>query len=250
MRFKLLINPVLALMVVGGALTWHGNSTVQQGEQRTVKVIVSQLPTQDDVIPVEIIEARALSSAPNILEDVTYVLKNNSGKAITAVAVTKKIFYRESGTLAAHSLCSTVDFSFHPDMAGSKPFASSVEVPMEAPGPMTFEDGVVIESIKLKIEYIEYVGASSYGAGSEGERKIMSQREGAKKYKDFLRQNYSRAGRSLVNVVPLLEENANPEQLKLTPDESIGADRYRRYLLQTFRTKGSAEVERYIKLKE
>jgi hypothetical protein len=251
MRFKLLISAVLAMIVVGAALAFRSNSKIQQRtEQRTVKVVVNQLPARENRIPVEIIQAIATSSAPNVLDDVTYALKNNSGKAISAVAVIKKIFYRDNGRLVGLSLYSTVDFAFHPDIAGSKPFASKPEVPMEAAGPMSFEDGVVIEGVKLTIEYIEYVGASSYGVGSEGEHRIMSQREGAKKYKDLLRQNYSQAGRSLVTVVPLLEETPNPEQLKLTEDEILGADRYRRYLLKTFRTKGAAEVERYIKLKE
>jgi len=252
MRFKLIISPVLAMIVVGAALAFHGNSKTQQRteQQRNVRVVVNQLPAQWNRIPVEIIEATATSSAPNVLDDVSYALKNNSGKAISAVAVIKKIFYRDNGKLVGLSLYSTVDFAFHPDMTGSKPFASKPEVPMEAAGPMSFEDGVVIESVKLRIEYIEYVGSSSYGVGSEGEHRIMSQREGARKYKALLRQTYSQAGKSLVTVVPLLEENTNPEQLKLTEDEILGADRYRRYLLKTFRTKGAAEVEKYIKVNE
>jgi len=251
MRFKLLIGSVVAMIVVSATLAFHSNSKIQQRtEERTVRVVVNQLPAQENRIPVEIIQATATSSAPNILDDVRYALKNNSGKAISAVAVIKKVFYRDNGKLVGLSLYSTVDFAFHPDMTGSKPFASMPEVPMEAAGPMSFEDGVVIESVKLKIEYIEYVGSGSYGVGSEGEHRIMSQREGARKYKALLRQTYSQAGKSLVTVVPLLEENPNPEQLKLTEDEILGADRYRRYLLKTLRTKGAAEVEKYIKLKE
>src|SRR2546421_5487971 len=117
MRFKLLINPVLALMVAGAALTWRGNSKVQQPERvdGTVKVVLKQLPIQDDVIPVEIIQPVATSSAPNVLDDVTYFVKNNSGKTISAVAVTKRVLYRAGGKLVANTGCSTVDFLFHPD---------------------------------------------------------------------------------------------------------------------------------------
>lgn len=250
MSFRLLAGATLAMIFVGAAVAFRNNSKPQQSEQRSVKVVVNQVSDQDNVIPVEIIKATATSSAPNVLDDVTYILKNNSGKAISAVAVNKRILYRDNGKLIAHSLYSMIDFSFHPDFGDSKPFASNAQVPMEAAGPMTFEDGVVIEIVKLNIEYVQYVGANSYGAGSEGERRVASQREGAKKYKEFLQHNYSQAGRSLVTVVPFLEENANSEQLKLTQDETIGADRYRRFLLKTLRTKGAAEVERYIKLKD
>jgi len=249
MRFKLLINPVLALMVAGAALTWRSNSQIPQPEQRTVKVVVTQLPAQDKVIPVEIILPVATSSAPNVLDDVTYFLKNNSGKAISAVAVTKRILYREDGKLVGNTGCSTVDFLFHPDFP-SKPLASGAQVSMEAAGPTSFEDGTVIVSVTLKIDYVQYVDGSSYGAGSEGERTVLSLREGARKYKNFLRENYAKAGNSLVTVVPLLEQDTKLDQLKLTGLESEGAARYRLYLLKTFRTKGGAEIERYFKVRE
>ena len=121
---------------------------------------------------------------------------------------------------------------------------------MEASGPTSFEDGTVLVSVILKIDYIQYVDGSSYGAGSEGESTVLSAREGAKKYKNFLRENYAKAGKSLVTVVPLLEQDTKLDQLKLTGLESEGAARYRLYLLKTFRTKGGAEIERYIKVKE
>jgi hypothetical protein len=253
MRFRLLINPILVMVVICGGLTWlykPGNPTGVQQLERVdgpVKVVLKQLPVQDQVIPVEIIQPVATSSAPNVLDDVTYFVKNNSGKAISAVAVTKRILVREDGKLNAMTRCSTVDFLF-PDF-GSKPLASGEQVPMEAAGPTSFEDGTVVVSVTLKIDYVLYVDGSSYGAGSEGERTVLSQREGAKKYKNLLRENYAKAGKSLVTVVPLLEQE-RLDQLKLTESESVGADRYRLNLLKTFRTKGGAELERYIKVKE
>ena len=256
MRFKLLINPILVMIVVGGALTWRYKPSSPTGAQQpervdgTVKVVLKQLTVQDDVIPVEIIVPVATSSAPNVLDDVTYFLKNNSGKAISAVAVTKKILYREDGKLVANTHCSTVDFLFHPDFAGSKPLASGAQVRMDGPGPTSFEDGIVIVSVTLQIDYILYVDGSSYGAGSEGERTVLSQREGARKYKNLLRENYAKAGNSLVTVVPLLDQDTKLDQLKFTGSESEGAGRYRLYLLKTFRTKGGAEIERYFKVRE
>lgn len=249
MRFKLLINPVVGLMVVGGALTWRNNSIEQQSEQPTVKVVVTQLPAYDNIIPVEIIQPAVTSSAPNVLNDVTYFIKNNSGKGISAVAVTKRILDREDGKLVGNTDCSTIDFLFHPDFP-SKPLASGDQASMEAPGPTTFEEGTIIVSVTLKIDYVLYVDGSSYGAGSEGESTILSAREGAKKYKTFLRENYAKAGNSLVTIVPLLEQDTKLDQLKLTQSESAGAARYRLYLLKTFRTKGPAEIERYLKVKE
>lgn len=254
MRFKLLINPILVMIVVSIALTWRYTSSdltsVQQSEQvdGTVKVVLKQLPVQDHVIPVEIIAPEATSSAPNVLDDVTYFVKNNSGKAISAVAVTKRILYREDGKLVGNTDLSTVDFLFHPDFP-SKPLASGDQVHMDGPGPTSLADGTVIVSVILKIDYVQYMDGSSYGAGSDGERTVLSAREGAKKYKSFLRENYVKAGKSLVTVVPLLEQDTLGE-LKLTGSESEGAARYRLYLLKTFRTKGGPEIERYFKARE
>lgn len=250
MRPKLLMSAVIVLAAIAVALAWSinpkANLKVQEAKKREVKVLVKQLETEPNGVPVEIQET-ATSSAPNVLDDVTYVLKNNSGKPISAVAVTKKVLYRENGKLYKNLRYSMADFSFHPDMADAKPFMPSTQFPMESSGPMNFGEGTTIESVNLKIEYVEYVGAAPYGARTEGEQRIHSQRNGAKKYKAYLAKTFSEAGQSLVTVVPLLEEQSYPEELKLSEHENLGADRYRRYLLKTLRTKGPIEIEKTIK---
>lgn len=254
MRPKLLISAVIVIAAIGVALAWRidpkANLTVQEANQREVKVLVKQLETEPKGgIPVEIIQATATSSAPNVLDDVTYFLKNNSGKPISAVAVTKRVLYRENGKLYGNLRHSMVDFSF-PDLADEKPFMPNTQTPMEAAGPMDLGEGTIIESVKLKIEYVQYVGAAPYGVGTEGERQINSHRNGAKKYREYLAKTFSEAGQSLVTVVPLLEEQSYPEELKLSQGETPGANQYRRYLLKMLRTKGAADVEKALKFKK
>jgi hypothetical protein len=253
MRSKLLISAVIVMAAIGVALAWSTNPKVnpkvQEPKKHEVKILVKQLETKPNGVPVEIIQESAISSAPNILDDVTFALRNNSGKPISAVAVTKKVLYRQNGKLFGNLRYATVDFSFYPNMADAKPFMPNTQITMEAAGPMNFGEGTIIESVKLKIEYVQYVGAVPYGAGTEGEQRINSQRNGAKKYKEYLAKNFLEAGQSLVTVVPLLEQQAYPEELKLSQDENLGADRYRRYLLKTLRTKGAVEVEKALKLK-
>ena len=254
MRLKLLINAVIVMAAICIALAWrinpNANPKVQEAKNLEVKVVVQQIETTPNGVPVEIIQETARSSAPHVLDDVTFVLRNNSGKPISAVAVTKKVLYRENGKLYENLRYSMVDFSFLPDMADAKPFMPNTQTAMEAAGPMDFGEGTIIESVKLKIEYVQYIGATPYGAGTEGEQRIKSQRNGAKKYKEYLARNFSEAGQSLVTVVPLLEEQGYPEELKLSQDENVGADRYRRYLLKTLRTKGAVEVEKVLKVKK
>jgi hypothetical protein len=71
-------------------------------------------------------------------------------------------------------------------------------------------------------------------------------REGARRYKGWLAQEYSRAGKSLATILPVIEKTGVPEELKLDSDQTMGADRYRLQLLKTFKTKGAADVESYL----
>jgi hypothetical protein len=206
---------------------------------------VNQLAARHGVIPIEIIQPTIVSSAPNKLDDLTYILRNNSRKAVIALAVIKSISYEESGRVYAQSRYSTMDGAFHPDM-GERPFLAGSQTTMESAGPLSFEEGVLIKEITLTIEYVSYADQTAYGAGGEGERKINAMREGARRYKGWLAQEYSRAGKSLAALLPAIETHTVPEELKLNPDQTMGADRYRLQLLTTLRTKGAADVENYL----
>lgn len=118
---------------------------------------------------------------------------------------------------------------------------------MESAGPLSFDERVVIKEIILSLEYASYDDQTAYGAGGEGERRITAMREGARRYKNWLAQEYSRAGKSLTAIFPTLQTPGIPEALKLNADQTMGADRYRLNLLKTFKTKGAADVENYLK---
>ena len=60
-------------------------------------------------------------------------------------------------------------------------------------------------------------------------------------------QEYTRAGKSLAAILPTIQAPGIPEALKLDADQTMGADRYRLNLLKTFKTKGAADVENYLK---
>lgn len=247
MRVKFLSSLALIMLLVGVSLAWR-RSTIrsQSREPATISVEIDQLPAKDGVIPVEIVQPNVSSSAPNQLDDFTYIIRNNSGNAIVAVAVIKTITYVESGTLYADSRYSMMDSAFHPDMGSAKPFEPETQRSMEAPGPLRFDEGVVIKEIRLKVDYVLYNDNTAYGAGQEGERRINAMREGARAYKKWLKQKYSRGGKSLALIFPLMQEPRVPDELKLNSDQILGADSYRLHLLRTFQTRGAAEVEKYL----
>src|SRR6185369_10250092 len=176
----------------------------------------------------------------------SYSLRNNSTKAVTAAAVIQTITYEDGGKTEADSVHCTMDTAFHPDMAG-KPLLPGTQMGMESPGPVSFSGNVVIKEITLTLEYAAFDDHTSYGSGSEGERIITGVREGARLYKNWLAQEYSRNGKSLTSIFTLVQTPGIPADLKLDSNQSMGAERYRLQLLSTFRKKGAAAVENYLK---
>jgi hypothetical protein len=246
MRFKFPTSIAVVALVVGVALAWRGTGTgVQFREPSDIKVVVIPLPAKDGVTPIEIVQPMVVSSAPNKLDDLTYTLRNNSGKAVIALAVVRTIAYEEGGKVYEHSVYSTMDAAFHPDVGG-KAFLPGNQMSMEAAGPVGFDNDVVIREIRLTIDYVAYGDQTSYGPGGEGERRIHAMREGARRYKGWLAQEYSRAGKSLATILPVIQTPTIPEGLKLGSDEKMGADRYRLQLLSTLQKKGAADVESYL----
>jgi hypothetical protein len=246
MRFKVVTSLTLIALLVGVALAWRGTTRgLQSREPSNIKVMINQLPARNGVIPIEIIQPTIVSSAPHKLEDLTYILRNNSGKAVIAIALIKTISYEEGGKVYAQSRYSTMDAAFHSDVGG-KPFLHGSQRTMESAGPLSFDEGVVIKEITLTVEYASYADQTVYGSGGEGERRINAMRQGARRYKGWLVQEYSRAGKTLATILPVIETPSIPEELKLDSDQTMGADRYRLQLLKTLKTKGAADVESYL----
>ena len=247
MQFKFATSIASIVVLVGVALALRSTSTESRsGEQANIKITINQLPPRDGVVPLEIIQPTIVSSSPNKLDDVRYILRNNSGKAVIAAAVIRTINYEEGGKDYADSVYSTMDGAFHPDMAG-KPFVAWNQMPMESAGPVSFDDGVVIKEITLTLDYASYVDQTADGSGGEGERRINAMREGAHRYKSWLAQEYARAGKSLASILPLIQTTRIPDELKLNLDQTMGADRYRLHLLSTLQKRGAADVESYLK---
>ena len=118
MRFKLFTSVVLIALVAVGSTAWHRSHIPSQSRGPTaIDVVINQLPVINGSIPLEILRPVVSASTPNQIEEFTYTVRNNSARAITALAVSKKITYEEAGTSYTTSLYSTVDYAFHPDLS-------------------------------------------------------------------------------------------------------------------------------------
>ena len=249
MRFRFLISLVLIVFLSGVTFAARSTKRLQSRESASIKITVNQPPEKAGVMPVEIIQPSFVSSAPNKLDDLTYSLRNNSTKAVIAAAVIKTIAYEDDGKTERDSVYCTMDTAFHPDMRG-KSLLPGTQMTMESPGPLSFSGSVAIKEITLTLDYAVFDDNSSYGAGGEGERIITGVREGARQYKNWLVQEYSRNGKSLTAIFSLIQADNIPEGLKLDANQTVGAQRYRLQLLSTFRKKGAAEVESYLNQKQ
>jgi len=80
MQFKFATSIASIVVLVGIAFALRSSSTgLRSAEQANIKIVINQLPTRDGVVPLEIIQPTIVSSAPNKLDDLRYILRNNSG---------------------------------------------------------------------------------------------------------------------------------------------------------------------------
>ncbi len=253
MLSKSFLSIVLVALFVTLTIAWRKTDSPsriasrQMPQQAGIKVLLDQLPAIQGVVPVEILRPSVSSNAPNQVEDVTYVVRNNMDKAISALAVRKTVVYMQGGRVSTLSTCSTSDYAFHPDVSGPRLFGPHTEESMDSAGPMRFEDDVTVKEVRLQVDYVLFENKTVIGKGSEGEKKIDSMRLGARKYKAWLVQRYARSGKSLVAILPLLQADHVPGGLDLDDiDQTLGAERYRLHLLKKFQTAGASEVEAYL----
>lgn len=257
MRLRIAIGMMLILLTVGVAIAWGRTgkpvqliSPNQFSQQNSINVVVEQLPAEQGVIPIEIKQAKAVSTAPNQVDELSYIIKNNTSKAITADALTQSIVYEQDGRSYIDRGYETFDSAMHPDISAIhhlKPFAPSSERPITSAGQVSYDSDVVIKEVRVRVEYVEFGDNTTFGAGSEGERRIALLREGAAKYKEWLVQQYRQNGRSVKDILPLLQSHDLPKELGFKQvGQNLGAKHYRYHLLGAYQAQGAAEVEKYL----
>ncbi len=257
MRLRIFISAMLIALSMGVAIAWRRTELVGSGkatqsyQQTTIKVLVNQIPIEHGRVPVEILRERVTSTAPNEIEDISYVIRNNTSEGITAVTVRQDIAYERGGITYVETGYGGVEFALHADLSDTqrlKSISPGGEEVMESAGPARFDDDAIIKEIRLSIDYVRFDNDRTFGAGGEGERRVLLMREGATKYKEWLVARYIENGKSMVAILPLLEREDIPEELSFKDVSQIqGAKQYRLYLLKKLRMRGAAEVEKRLR---
>jgi hypothetical protein len=195
------------------------------------------------VIPVELRCEDAEMSAPNALEKLSCVIKNNTNKYIAAAAVNISFLTEREEKLSLDSSYLTIETFGHPD------FREEHKDNLISPGgERSFQDlptnydNAVIKGVTVRIDYIEFAdSATTLGPNRAGSRIISNIREGAEKYKNWLVQKYNESGKSINSIIKLLEKNQPiPAELEIqNGDQQQGVIFYRNYARKTFETKGA-----------
>jgi hypothetical protein len=211
-------------------------------------VQVKQIEPVGGVIPVELRCLDAQLSSPRAIERLTCVIKNNTDRFITAGTVAVAINFERAGTELELESYDTFDTFLHAD------YRENHKNNRIRPGgeftidelPSSYSDGV-IKSIAVGIDYIDFGDNQPAGLNRKGSQIIGDMREGASKYKAWIKRKYNESGRSLDAVSALLDRNPSASELGLqNSNQESGADMFRKYLLRDYKEKGPELLKRHL----
>lgn len=238
-----LVISVSTPVIATASLKGRSKQTAKQAGGLRIPTITDQLTAENGVIPVELRCEDAELSAPNALEKLSCVIKNNTTKYIAAATINISLHTEREGKQSLDSSYLTIETFGHPD------FREEHRDNLIPPGgERAFQDlpasyyNVVIKGVIVRIDYIEFADSTTrLGPNRAGSRIIANIREGAEKYKNWLVKKYNESGKSISLIVPLLEKNQPiPAELDIqNGDQQQGVIFYRNYARKTFKTKGA-----------
>jgi hypothetical protein len=219
-----------------------GVANTQQNEQSIPLKITTQLAPVNNVIPVEIQCGAALM---NIVGEVNFTckLKNNSANNITAAGVIYSIVIEKNGVETANE-DSIVFVGLDGFDKGTVP---GKEVSIGPPGPISYDD-FIIKRVEISIDYVEFENNIVFGRNSKGSQVVGDVRQGATKYKNWVKARYEYNRKSVKSIAPLLEDGELlPSDLSLlNENQEAGAKAYRKKLKKKFDIGDDSEVDKLL----
>jgi hypothetical protein len=196
-----------------------------------MSVETHQLPSESGMIPIELKCGQAQLSAPDTIEDVPCVIRNNTNKLVKAVGVTKSVTTEKNGETSTASSSIVIDAFVHPDInleRGGKLIPPGKEINA---GGLPTDYNSIVKGVSLTVDYVEFDDGTELGPNAASCRqKIADIRSGAAKYKKWLSQQFNRHARDVNELIPLLEREPSPEEIGIGNDnEAEGASLYKSY---------------------
>jgi hypothetical protein len=224
--------------------TFSSTGLKQVGEIQ-LPILINQLQADNGVVPVELQCGTASVTTPNRLNEFSCILKNNTGKNITAANVVYSIAFEQAGKVYKETRVHTVAAFVHPDFYEEAKAILPGGTSVIRPGGSITYDEAVIKGLEIYIDYIEFSDNSTMGLNNDGAQAIKDLREGAARYKTWLVEKYKKA--SIETVIELLQADPPPAELGFTNTyQEQGANFYRRRLQKVQKSSGRAGIQRYL----
>lgn len=215
----------------------------------SIKLTTKQLPPVDGTIPVALQCQTQDYLKPAEGKALRCVLKNNTRHPITAVSLSYDITYQMNGQKSVDSGFVTMDALIHSDFRESN-FSKFILPGAESDiqSRRLIEETMSDIKITITIDYLEFDNGKPLGPDSDGSRLLKEIRDGAVKYKEWLKRNYLASGRSMTAIKVLLEQTRSvATDLGIDGQSEIGAESYRRYARDIVNFRGGpSELEKYL----
>lgn len=249
MSYKIVFRLVILAFLSVTLWIVYARPVRTQQDGRSIPITITGQPEAvNGIVPIEIKCGPAQFGAPNTLERFNCSLKNNSAQSVSAANVVYSVILDTSAGTTTQAYNRTLDALVHPDFKLSNKLVTPGEqADVGTPGPTSYPDGIIKE-VSISLDYVEFEDGTVLGPDHEGSRLIGLTRQGAVKYKEWLREQYKQSGNAVQAIVPLLESSQTlPQEVNLTGREEAGANAYRRDLLKLDKKLGRAELEKRLR---
>lgn len=233
---------ILSLLCLSLWMVTTGIANTQQNEQSIPLKITTQLAPVNNVIPAEIQCGAAMVNIAGEL-NFTCKLKNNSEKNITAAGIISTVVIEKNGVETAKE-----ESNVFAGLNGfDKGIAPGGEIDLGMPGPSSYDD-FIIKRVEIAIDYVEFENNIIFGRDSKGSQVVKDVREGAARYKNWVKARYEYNRKSVKSITPLLESGAllPSDLILLNQNQEIGAKTYRRKLKKKLDSGDDSEVEKIL----
>lgn len=225
------------------------NTQQSSSDQDPILLSTTQLPSVDGIVPVTLKCETQSYAKPTQGKALRCILKNNTSNPITAVSLAYSVEYEANGRKSTDTGSVTMDALIHPDFHDanfSKFIAPGNEGDIQSR--RLIDDAMSKIKIAVGIDYLEFDKGTALGSDSNGSRLIKQIREGAARYKEWLKRNYLEQGKSMDAVKILLDRKSSvATDLELPAELEVGADEYRRNARQVIKFQGgSSELEKHL----
>ncbi len=226
--------------------------------------VVKNTPTQVDVVTkdirsdagdivIAIENAKVDLTKPNQLDGYSCIVRNGGRKSIRALSLLWTFKTINNGVESGTSEHASFNSLVHPDLRDNgfgKPLESGQSISVSG-GTVTKWDKALFQRAEVSVEYVEFEDGTTLGEGDNSKLaalKLQATRDGAEKYKRWLKAQYLQKGKSVSTLLTTLKDAGLPVEMTVSPSgEMGGAQLYRRLALSIVESgKGEEFASKYL----